>query len=1370
MESYSVKAMLSASDHGFTTVMNRAEKTLAGIEVGAQKTSGRLLKTSAAFAVANKAVSVFANVLKSSLSSAIDRVDTMNRFPKVMEQIGFSADKSKASIQKLSKGIEGLPTALNDITASTQKLALLTENLEKATDTSLALNDAFYASGASSEDASRGILQYTQMLSKGAVDIQSWRTLQETMGVALNELAESFGYAGESAQNDLYDALKGGEITFNQLNDRLIELDTSVGGFAERAKTASGGIATSFTNLGTSVVRGIANVISAADTSLAENGFLTFQEQIEKAKEGVDTAFNAMTERVDGFITTFGPAVKFAADNMDVLTATLAPAAAGFVLFKAADTAAESIRKFNEKKTEAGKTLKELHEALKLSAQATELEAEATRLSTQATAADEAAKHKSALAASLDAKARDLENEATKAVTAAKELEAKATKAQTAAERAADTAKKSRKKADEASARAIKTKEKAERDAAKASQLAANADKLSVPASKARANADKASARASEARAKSDKAAAIASKANTAATSANAAAEAANTAATGANAAALTVSNAAVTAKTLLLGILSGELGIVTAAQTAWNIAMTANPIGTLIAAATVLTTVVIGVSKVLGKLCDCEDTVAGKTKKLSESIEEHIKASKESKKAYEEELSNVNTSASATEKLADKVITLSKVENKSAAQKSELQGYIKKLNGSMDDLNLQYDEENDKLNMGVEALKKKAEAYKEQKKAEIYMERYNKLLEEQVKNDEKLAEAQKLYTDTQKRLNKEMEYSDGAFGYYNTQLMEQDKNIAKLQKTKEDYVRQEEEITKLISDTQAEQTKAVQEAQAAQEAALAESIANQTVSMDQLSEANQKTVQDLRDSWQDYYDASSDMFDKLSDKQTMSVDEMIANLQENQRIVSQMGTNMENLRNRFDNLGLSEGLLDNLAQMGPEAAGYVAALVTSSDEKLTELATSFSQGGANATDGFLKSSGLNNGEITAAIGSMVTQIETSLRERVLNTDWSSITGNMCSELSGGFTENSGQVTDAGKKVMTDTRDAMGAAAGEGSPCTSYIELGNNMVAGLALGLGESSVATTAAVTMADSVMRSVERAFASADFSGIGRTAFSGIASAAKKGMGDVSSAITTAMKSSNAAVENGMSRMKSATLSNMQSIARTVSEKMIAVKNDTTDGIRRMNTAISSGMNTANKVASSGINAVLASFNTLNSRLYAIGVYSMEGFRNGLLAGALAVYDAATKIANNVENRISRALDIGSPSRVLMKIGAFATEGLAIGMVKQLSLVEKASDRLAEVMTPVTAPDFTGTRMRYSFAGYGDMEIRCNDELDDGNILSELRGIRGKLDELNNRTYYIETHVDMDGREVARGAAAYTQEELDRLEKINNRKRGYR
>lgn len=245
-----------------------------------------------------KLISGAFNMIRDSVGSAVDRVDTLNRFPLMMQAMGFSAEDSEKSISKLSAGIEGLPTPLDEVVATAQGIAIMTGDLDSATATTLALNNAFLASGSSSADASRGLQQYTQMLGRGEVDLQSWRTLQETMGVALNDIAKSFGFAGESAQTDLYDALKSGEITMDQFNSKLVEMDTTTNGFADRAKIASQGIKTSFQNVRTAVVKNVANMIQAVDDAMQANGFGSIADNLNRVKDLVNVAFGAIIQLI----------------------------------------------------------------------------------------------------------------------------------------------------------------------------------------------------------------------------------------------------------------------------------------------------------------------------------------------------------------------------------------------------------------------------------------------------------------------------------------------------------------------------------------------------------------------------------------------------------------------------------------------------------------------------------------------------------------------------------------------------------------------------------------------------------------------------------------------------------------------------------------------------------------------------------------------------------------------------------------------------------------------------------------------------------------------------------------------------------------
>ncbi|WP_369914398.1 tape measure protein [Enterococcus gallinarum] len=350
MESYSVEAILSAVDKNFSSTIGKAESSISNLDSkydGAfqdkngrwraangrfltmkeqsemlgksfDDTAGKSKKMNTSILDIAKGIGVFKlidkgiGLITSSVDGAIDRFDTLNKYPIVMQALGYTTDQVDKSMSKLTEGIDGLPTSLNEIVSNTQQLAISTGNLEKGTDTAIALNNAFLASGASTSDASRGMQQYVQMLSKGTVDMQSWRSIQETMPIAMDKVAKSFKDQGVNSVNELYDALQDGTITFDDFNNRLIKLNDGVGGFAELAKKNSAGIRTSFSNIKTAVVKGLANVITAIDEGMQNAGLGSIAENFDKIKNAVNVAFKAITDSIP-------PAISFLTNLWDTI-------------------------------------------------------------------------------------------------------------------------------------------------------------------------------------------------------------------------------------------------------------------------------------------------------------------------------------------------------------------------------------------------------------------------------------------------------------------------------------------------------------------------------------------------------------------------------------------------------------------------------------------------------------------------------------------------------------------------------------------------------------------------------------------------------------------------------------------------------------------------------------------------------------------------------------------------------------------------------------------------------------------------------------------------------------------------------------------
>lgn len=302
-ESMSIEAILTAVDENFSKTMEQAVSQLSQLTQRNNSMGGSAMKTGAMMGAAAAVTSKAMGVVRDSLGGAINRFDTLNKYPVVMDALGYSERDVAKSSQTLQKGIDGLPTSLDEITSVAQQLGPLTGSANKASKSAVALNDAFLASGASVADTSRGLQQYTQMLSTGKVDMMSYRTLMETMPIALRKVANSFGFTGKSAENDLYKALQDGSITIDQLNDRFIKLDGGVNGFSNLARKNSAGIQTSFANLKNAVVKNMANMMTAINDGFAKAGFGSIAQQLDGLKNSINASFKAIAPIVTNVVT-----------------------------------------------------------------------------------------------------------------------------------------------------------------------------------------------------------------------------------------------------------------------------------------------------------------------------------------------------------------------------------------------------------------------------------------------------------------------------------------------------------------------------------------------------------------------------------------------------------------------------------------------------------------------------------------------------------------------------------------------------------------------------------------------------------------------------------------------------------------------------------------------------------------------------------------------------------------------------------------------------------------------------------------------------------------------------------------------------------
>ena len=266
-----VKAILTAEDRGYTSTLKRAQdqtqnfatKIKSGIGFGVLMRAGQ------------KAFDVIGNAISSNLAGATKRFDTLQNFPRVMESLGYSADSAKASMDTLSSSIDHLPTTLDAVASQTQSVVAVTGDLQKATDLTLALNNAMASGGAPAEQQASAINQWVQAMAKGKPDMQDWRALVQTAPAQMDQLAKSL-LGATANQSDLYEAMKNGTVSIDQVNDAMINLSKNGGdGFAswtEQAKSAGAGINMALVNIKAGIQRNIANVFDAVNKRLEKFG------------------------------------------------------------------------------------------------------------------------------------------------------------------------------------------------------------------------------------------------------------------------------------------------------------------------------------------------------------------------------------------------------------------------------------------------------------------------------------------------------------------------------------------------------------------------------------------------------------------------------------------------------------------------------------------------------------------------------------------------------------------------------------------------------------------------------------------------------------------------------------------------------------------------------------------------------------------------------------------------------------------------------------------------------------------------------------------------------------------------------------------
>lgn len=1239
---------------------------------------GSIVKGLGVFSILQKGLSA----VTASLDSAISRYDTLNKYPKVLEQMGYSSEAAASSTQKLSDGISGLPTTLDSVVSTAQRLTVLTGNLERSTDLTIALNNAFLASGSSSDNASRGLEQYVQMLSSGKVDMESWKTLQETMGLALNKTAEAFGFAGESAQNDLYAALQSGEITFNQFSDMLLKLNEGVGGFAEMAMVSTGGIGTAWTNLRTGIVKGTASIITAIDSGLSQTRFKSIENIITTATTGIKKGFALAA---DG--------AEFLFSHLDLLATGAASVAAafgaakGFQAWKTAAAAAAKVAE-NLKNGEAALTL--------------------------------------------------------------------ATGKNTAARAAATAAAKSQE--------AILAREKATLLERIAAEKAATAAELSNAAAQATG------AEATALKSKAANAAQVAEQAQAAATAAGTAATTAETAAVKAETDAENARNTSMGLGTTIIGVLTGQITLhqlATVAATVktnlFSMALNALPFVAVAAAAAALVAGIVALVKWLAAGSEEYQRQTEEVKALTDAQEELTASMEESSKAFDETAGGLSANAAVASGLVDEIESLQGSYDDMGDQADRMAGLVGRLNSAVDGLNVTYDRETGairNLNTGqeisLEQLRDLVDAKSELAKSSAWTERQSELLAEQVQIQEQLALIEQ----------KRQEILDDA----NLTAMQQATLLSDLTASEQEYTAQMEEsevrlaiVNEQIAASSAEAAQQIVSDYELMESAVTESGENiqqvaeqwgvstediisamkeQDITLDEWVSSQEEAWAELEDAVREKTDSVVNSFERIPDEFEMSAQKMLENLQSNKELYARWEANMEEITRQ-----LGPTAAEEFSKLGPEANSAVEEILGST-ELLQEYRDVFGVTIDEATGQAVEAWNDPNfiGAPTAAVESSAAQIAAS-----------TALGDAAQE----------QV-EGTKQAFEDTVEAV-----------DFTSVGQTISGNIADGFSSLDLSSVAAEVTAQlqeidasakTITGQMTRSIASAISSG---------SSNIKSQTTRMSTGIVQALESMVTGGKNQAERM----LTNIAvSIAARMSNSINQTKAMVDSIVNAMEPMVTGGKNQAERMLTMAAIAIAAKspnvtgqartlsggvvseLNSMASGGYTAGVQLMNGVVSGMAARQSSVYAKANQIANNVAATMRRALQIHSPSRVMMDIFENVMLGVEGGMESMEDSVYATAGSIAGgiakrlTISPELAGRATSTLLGLSNGALASTSIvpaptvpQSAPAGDSAALLQKAVDLLGKyLPELAN------LQINMDAREVGRAIVPYVDEQL--------------
>lgn len=349
-EQYSVEAILSAVDKGFTHTLDAINEKLDKFDAKASKSeqSGQKIGgTFKAMALANLAAGAITKVtgdIGSLISESFKASDAMDKFRSTMQFAGLdnsAIEKSAASVRKYA---DDTVYDLDTIANTTAQLAA--NGIKDYDGLTQAAGNLNAVAGGNADTFKSVAMVMTQTASAGKLTGENWRQLSDAIPGASGKIQEALKQNG-AYTGDFRKALEQGKISAEEFNKAILDLGMT--DVAREAATSTKTIEGAVGNMQAGIVTKINEIIDAIGkdkitgiiNSIGEfvtGGLSVLKTVIPPIVSGITSLFSVLSDNKAIVVALTGAFVGFRTALM--ITSAIEAARAALTAFKTAQQAA----------------------------------------------------------------------------------------------------------------------------------------------------------------------------------------------------------------------------------------------------------------------------------------------------------------------------------------------------------------------------------------------------------------------------------------------------------------------------------------------------------------------------------------------------------------------------------------------------------------------------------------------------------------------------------------------------------------------------------------------------------------------------------------------------------------------------------------------------------------------------------------------------------------------------------------------------------------------------------------------------------------------------------------------------------------------